>query len=82
MQKKYHIRGDNLIIESDPSIGIPIAKILLVSAENDNAGPCVKITTVSGTIVRFWIDSSQKQKILNMVQNKRAEVLSRKFSRK
>ena len=76
MRKKYHIKGDKLIIESDPTVEIPIIKILFVKLENDTAGPCVKITTVSGVVVRFWVDSSQTEKILELIQNKRAEVLS------
>jgi hypothetical protein len=76
MTKKYHIKGDKLIIESDPTVEIPIIKILFVKLENDTAGPCVKITTVSGVVVRFWVDSSQKDKIVEMIQNKRAEVLT------
>lgn len=76
MRKKYHIKGDKLIIESDPTVEIPIIKILFVKLENDTAGPCVKITTVSGVVVRFWVDPSQKDKILEMIQSMRAEVLT------
>lgn len=79
MRKKYQIKGDKLIIESDPTVEIPIVKILFVKLENDSAGPCVKITTVSGVVVRFWVDSNQKDKILEMIQNKRAEVLTGEF---
>jgi hypothetical protein len=77
MRKKYHIKDDKLIIESDPTIEIPIIKILFVKLKNDTAGPCVKITTVSGVVVRFWVDSNQKDKILEMIQNKRAEIFTR-----
>lgn len=76
MRKKYHIKGDKLIIESDPTVEIPIIKLLFVKLENDSAGPCIKITTVSGVVVRFWVDSSQKDKILEMIQNKRAKVIA------
>ncbi|MEI8061355.1 MAG: hypothetical protein WCG99_03630 [Candidatus Berkelbacteria bacterium] len=76
MRKKYHIKGNKLIIESDPTVEIPIIKILFVKLENDTAGPCVKITTVSGVVVRFWVCPNQKDKILEMIQNKRAEVIT------
>lgn len=79
MRKKYHIKGDKLIIESDPTIEIPLIKILFVKLENDNAGPCIKITTVSGVVVIFWIDASQKDKIMSLIQEKRAEVLTREL---
>jgi hypothetical protein len=75
MTKKYHIKGDKLIIELDPTVEIPIVKILFVKLENDTAGPCIRITTVSGVVVRFWVDPSQKDKILEMIQNKRAEAI-------
>jgi len=77
MRKKYHIKGDKLIIESDPTVKIPIIKILFVKLENDAAGPCVEITTVSGAIVRFWVDSNQTGRILNLIQDKRAKALSK-----
>jgi hypothetical protein len=76
MRKKYHIKDDKLIIKSDPTVEIPIVKILFVNLENDSAGPCIKITTVSGVVVRFWIDPSQTEKILSLIQNKRAEVIT------
>jgi hypothetical protein len=76
MRKKYHIKDDKLIIESDPTVEIPIVKILFVNLENDSAGPCIKITTVSGVVVRFWIDPSQTEKILSLIQNKRAEIIT------
>ena len=76
MKKKYHIKGDKFIIESDPTVEIPIVKILFVKLENDSAGPCINLTTVSGVVVRFWVDSSQTEKILNLIQAKRAEVIT------
>lgn len=79
MRKKYHIKDDRLIIESDPTVEIPIVKILFVKLENDNAGPYVKITTVSGVIVKFWVDPSQKDKIIDLIREKRAEVLGRRL---
>lgn len=82
MRKKYHIKGDKLIIESDPTVGIPLIKILFVKLENDNAGPYVKITTVSGVIVRFWVDPSQANKIINLIRNNRAEVLASELNKK
>ncbi|MCX6810138.1 MAG: hypothetical protein NTY30_00105 [Candidatus Berkelbacteria bacterium] len=82
MRKKYHIKNDKLIIESDPTVEIPIIKILFVELENDSAGPCVKITTVSGTVIKFWIDQSQSVKIFDLIQNKRAEVLAKDLKRK
>lgn len=77
MRKKYHIKDDKMIIESDPMVEIPIVKILFVKLENDSAGPLIKITTVSGVIVKFWIDPSQTEKILNLIQEKRAEVIAK-----
>lgn len=76
MIKTYHFKGDKLLIASDPSVEIPIAKILFAELEDDAAGPCVKITTVSGVIIRFWVDQSQKEKIMNLLQTKRAEIIS------
>ena len=77
MIKTYSFKGDKLLIASDPSVEIPIAKILFAELEDDNAGPCVKITTVSGVIIRFWVDQSQKDKIMNLIRDKRAEVINK-----
>ena len=82
MRKKYHIKGNELIIESDPTVEIPIVKILYCQLENDNAGPYVKITTVSGVIVRFWIDRSQKDKIMNLILVKRTEIIASELKKK
>jgi hypothetical protein len=79
MIKTYHFKGDKLLIASDPSVEIPIAKIFTAKLENDATGPCVAITTVSGVVVRFWVDSSQKEKIMELIQNKRAETLKREL---
>jgi len=82
MKKKYHIKSDKLVIEADPTVEIPIVKILFCQLENDNTGPYVKITTVSGVVVKFWVDPSQKDKIMNLILVKRAEVLARELKRK
>ena len=79
MIKKYHIKGDKLIVESDPTVEIPIVRILFVKLGNDNAGPYMKITTVSGVVVRFWVDPSQEDKIMYLIQNKRGETLEREL---
>jgi len=79
MIKTYHFRGDKLLIASDPSVEIPIAKIFTAKLENDAAGPCVTITTASGVVVRFWIDPSQKERIMELIQIKRAEALKREL---
>jgi hypothetical protein len=76
MRKKYQIEGNKLIIDSDPKVEIPIVKILFAKLKNDSAGPCIEITTVSGVIVKFWVDPSQAEKILSLIQAKRAEVLT------
>lgn len=81
MIKTYHFRGDKLLIASDPSVEIPIAKILYAQLENDAAGPCVRITTVSDVVIRFWIDSSQKEKIMQLIMVKRAEALSKELKK-
>lgn len=81
MGKKYQIEGSKLIIESDPTIEVPLVKILFVKLENDNAGPCVKITTVSSVVVKFWVDPSQANKIINLIQNERAEVLAKELQK-
>jgi hypothetical protein len=75
MRKKYHIKGDKLVIESDSTVEIPIVKIIFCQLENDNAGPYVKITTVSGIVVKFWIDPSQTNKVIDLIQNKRSGIL-------
>lgn len=75
MRKKYHIKDNKLIVESDPTIEVPLIKILFVKLENDNAGPCIKITTVSGVVVKFWIDHSQREKIMDLIRNARAEAV-------
>ena len=82
MRKKYHIKGNKLIIESDPTVEIPLIKILFVKLENDNAGPCVKITTVSGVVVKFWVDPSQKDQIMSLIMVKRAEIIASELKRK
>lgn len=82
MIKKYHIKNDKLIVESDPTVEIPIVKILFVKLENDNAGPCIKITTVSDVVVRFWVDPSQKDKIMSLIQEKRAEIIALELKKK
>lgn len=82
MIKTYHFKGDRLLIASDPSVEIPIAKILFAELEDDAAGPCVKITTVSGVIIRFWVDQSQKEKIMSLIQEKRAHVIARELKKK
>lgn len=79
MRKKYRIIKDKLVIESDPTIEIPIVKILFVKLEHDASGPYIKITTVDGVIVRFWIDPSQTEKIMSMIMVKRAEVIAREL---
>jgi len=75
MRKKYQIKENKLIIESDPKVEIPIVKILFAKLKNDSAGPCIEITTVSGVIVKFWVDPSQIEKILSLIQEKRAGVI-------
>lgn len=79
MIKTYHFKGDKLLIASDPSVEIPITKILFAELEDDAAGPCVKITTVSGVIIRFWVDQGQKDKIMDLIRVKRATVLTSKM---
>lgn len=80
--KKYYIKEDKLIIESDPTVEIPLAKMMFVKLEHDSAGPLIKITTVSGTIVKFWIDPSQTDKILNFIQDKFAEAIMKGLKKK
>ena len=82
MKKKHHIKSDKLLIESDPKVEIPIVKILFVKLENDSAGPCIKITTVSGVIVRFWVDLSQADRILSLIQEKRAEAIAKELRKR
>ena len=79
MIKTYSLRGDKLLIASDPSVEIPIAQILFAELEDDAAGPCVKITTVSGVIIRFWVDQSQKDEIMRLIQEKRAGAIAREL---
>jgi len=81
MKKKYRIIEDKLIIESDPSVEIPIVKIIFVKLENTNDGPCIKVTTVSGVVARFWVDPSQKDQIIDLIREKRAEVLGRELKK-
>jgi len=80
MRKKYHIKGNKLIIESDPTVEIPIVKILFCQLKNDNAGPYVKITTVSGVVVRLWVDPNQTNRIMDLIQNKRARTIKAKLA--
>ncbi len=82
MRKKYQIIGDKLIIESNPTVEIPIVKILFVNLENNSAEPCIKITTVSGVVVRFLVDSSQKDRIMNLIMLKRSEVIAQELKTK
>lgn len=82
MIKTYHFKGDRLLIASDPSIEIPIAKILFAELEDDATGPCVKITMVSGVIIRFWVDQSQKDKLMQLIQAKRANAIALELKKK
>lgn len=82
MRKKYHIKGDKLIIESDPTVEIPLVKMMYVRLEHDNAGPLIKITTVSGVVMKFWIDPNQTDKILNFIRDKFAEALMKELKKK
>ncbi len=82
MIKTYHFKGDRLLIASDPSVEIPIAKILFAELEDDAAGPSVKITTVSGVIIRFWVDSTQKDEIMQIITFRRAEAIKKELHNK
>jgi uncharacterized membrane protein len=81
MIKKYHIEDDKLVVESDPTVEIPIVKIIFCQLENDNTEPYVKITTVSGVIMKFRVNPSQTSKIINLIQNKRAKVLKEELKK-
>ena len=82
MKKKYQIKGDNLVIESDPAVEIPLVKIMYVRLEYDNTGPYIKITTVSGVVVKFWVDPNQADMIMNLIQDKFVEALMKELKKK
>lgn len=82
MIKKYHIKDNKLIIESDPTITIPLVKMMFVKLEHDNTGPLIKITTVSGVVVKFWIDPNQTDKILKFIQDNFAQALMMELKKK
>jgi hypothetical protein len=71
-----NFKNNSLVGRSGPTVEIPIVKILFVKLESDHAGLYVKITTVSGVVVKFWVDPSQKDKIMNLILVKQTEIIA------
>jgi len=42
----------------------------------------VKITAVSGIVVKFWVDQSQQDKIMNLILVKRTEIIALELKKK
>lgn len=73
---EFDIRNNKLILDYMSRIEIPLIQILFVNFESDDKSPLMTIQLMSGTEVTMRVKPKAKQKIKDLINDGRAEIIA------
>lgn len=79
---EFDIRNNKLILDCASRIEIPLIQILFVNFESDAKNPLMTIQLMSGTEVAMRVNPKTKQKIKDLINDGRAEIIALELKKK
>lgn len=78
----FDIKNDKLVLDCASRIEIPLLQILFIDFKADTKSPFVTIKMMSGTEITMRVSSRAKQKIKDLINDGRAEVIALELKKK
>jgi hypothetical protein len=79
---EFDIQNGKLVLETVSKAEIPLIKILYVNFEDDSKNPFITIKMVDGANVTFRVKPEAKQRIKDLINDGRAEIISLEFKKR
>ena len=79
---EFDIRNGKLMLDCASRIEIPLIQILFVNFESDAKNPLMTIKLMSGTEITMRVNPKAKQKIKDLINDGRAEIIALELKKK
>ncbi len=79
---EFGIQNGKLVLETVSKAEIPLIKILFISFEDDSKNPFITIKMVDGANVTFRVKPEAKQRIKDLINEGRAEIIGLELKKK
>ena len=78
----FDIQNDKLILDCVSRVEIPLLQILFINFQDDAKSPIMTVKLMSGTEIALRVNPKAKQRIKDLINDGRAEIIALELKKK